>query len=60
MCIWSMCAGLEGDSLFLEIEAGHARKVHPQTPSACAMSVLSWLSFFFDSFIYLFLVHLLR
>jgi hypothetical protein len=28
-CILSMRAGLEGDTLFLQIEAGHARKVNP-------------------------------
>ena len=51
-----MCAWHEGDTLLLEIKAGHARKVHLQTPTACALSVLSWQSFFFASFINLFLI----
>lgn len=39
-----MCAGLEGDSLFLEIEAGHERKVNPE-PYLRLIVSLSPLSF---------------
>jgi hypothetical protein len=39
-CIWSLCAGLEGDSLFFKIETCNARSVRllPHPPIRCPTS----------------------